>query len=130
MVEEKLIVVFKHEILTAYSCRLFEYLRHLWIHLDSKIFLHHDFCVPGFDLFLNPVREAFLENSLADVTEPLLRCLRQFKVWLRQIFVHVRVLFVEELADLLHTKSIILRNVNGPDEAGAERLLLPTHQLL
>ena len=98
--------------------------------MDSKIFLYHDFCVPCFDLVLDPVREAFLENSLADVTEPLLRCFGEFKVWLWQILVHVRVLFVEELADLLHTKSIILMNMNCPDEAGAERLLLPTHQLL
>ena len=130
MIEINLLGVFIQIILTAHGCRLLENLCHLWIHLDSKIFLYHDLLMSFFYLFLHPVREGFLENSCAHITEPLFRCLGELEVRLRQILVHLRVLFIEELADLLHTKSVILRNVNCPDEAGAKRLLLSTHQLL
>ena len=107
MVEENLLEVFKQVILTAHGCRFFENSCHLRIHLDSKIFFDHDFFVSGFDLLLDPFRETILENSGADITEPLLRCLGELKVRLWQIFVHLRMVIVKELAYLLDAKSVV-----------------------
>jgi hypothetical protein len=123
LAEEPLLAIFEknqyldfEEIIpTAHCCRLFEYGRHLWVHLDSKIFLDHYLCVSGFDLFLDPVREAILENCGTHISQPLLRHFWQLKARLWQILVHLRVLVIEKLSYLFHSESVILWNVNCPD---------------
>jgi hypothetical protein len=117
-------------ILTADSRRLVKDLRHLRVHLDAEVLGHGHLLVPGLDLVLHPLAELVLQQSCDYIGEPLLWDLGQLEVRLRQILVDKGVMIVEELADLLHAQSLVLRNVDGPDLRRAEHLLGAVHQLL
>ena len=58
-----------------------------------------------FNLGLDPIRELVLEHGRAHIGQPLLRDLRQLKVRLRQVGIHLRVVLVQELSDFLYTQA-------------------------
>ena len=102
---------------------------HLWIHDDGQVLLDHHFLVPGLHLQLDPVNEVVAQDSCAHVGRPLLRRLGQLDARLRQVLVDLRVVVVQELADLLDAEALILWNVHGPDLGGPNHLLLLAHEL-
>lgn len=66
-------------VLTTDSDGVLEDLCHLRIHLNHDVLLLGHLVVPDVHLVLDPVREMILENTRADIGNPLLRCLWQFK---------------------------------------------------
>ena len=60
-----------------------------------------------FNLLFDPVAELVLEDSGANIDDPLLWRLGQFKRRLWQVLVDIGMVLVQEVSDLLHSQSFI-----------------------
>ena len=101
------------EALTAHSVGLIVGIGDLWVHLDVEVALLSNVLVAVVGPVLHPLGELLLQERGAHVGEPLLRDLGQLEIWLRQVLVDPRMLIVEELADLLDTKTLIPKRKNS-----------------
>ena len=103
---------------------------YLRVHLDGQILFDRDSLVSSVDLPLHPVLEFAVQDCTAHVGDPSLWSLRKFNIWLGQVVVHFRVIFIQELSNFLHAQPFVLGNVDGPDHRSPEHFLLLVHYIL
>ena len=94
-------------ILTADCRRRLEDSGNLWIDVNHDVLRDCNLLMSSVDLCLHPIVESILQDSSADVGDPLLGRLGQLKIRLWQILEHVAVVLSQELHDLLQSKPFV-----------------------
>ena len=86
--------------LTTHSCGGFECVSHFLIHLDHQVPFVCYPLVPRFFLEFDPLIKLLTNGCRTDIGDPLLRCLWQLNVGLRQVGVYFWVPIIKVLPDL------------------------------
>ena len=96
--------------LTRYGSRLPEDLGNLRINLNHEVFFDCDLSMPLINLLFDPPGELVLQDCCADVCYPLLGCLRELNLWIREKVVHFFVVREEEFVDFFDAEAFISKS--------------------
>ena len=101
------------DILTRNGSGLLECSGNIRIHRDHEVLLNGDFSISRFDLGFYPINEDITEYCGTDITNPLFgRLVDLYLVWkvVEDALMQLEYLLVH----ILHGKSFVLRNADGP----------------